>query len=151
MNSSKSVLRRTTSTQTRAMTRILISISITYLLTTLPYAIYNMHRTFLAMFIFKIYPTNSLEYYKQYYISSITNEVGVVLFNLNSAINFWLYIVSGSTFRDELKAILCCKGTLAVPLTPVVMPDSTNRTTNVNMTWSSITSTDMVSCSTHGQ
>ncbi len=86
------------------------------------------------MFIFKIYPTNSLEYYKQYYISSITNEVGVVLFNLNSAINFWLYIVSGSTFRDELKAILCCKGTLAVPLTPVVMPDSTNRTTNVNMT-----------------
>ncbi len=110
------------------MTRILISISITYLLTTLPYAVYTVHRSFLAIYVFKAYSSATVQYHTQYTISSLANRLGILLFNINSAINFWLYIVTGSTFRDELsKMFYCYKSKPEIPVTSSSIPTIVDR------------------------
>ena len=83
------------------MTAMLISISIAFLVLTFPWCVYMILTSGIDLddpkqFIFFIHldPLWALSY---------------ALTQVNHAINFYLYCVSGSKFRGELKALFCKK------------------------------------------
>lgn len=80
-----------------SVTFILIGASVGYLLCTFPY--------FFSVFYLNLGDIHWTEKHNK----QIINFMSVLLFNVNSASNFWLYLVSGSIFRQALWKLVKCK------------------------------------------
>ena len=81
--------------QEKQITIMLISISLTFLILTLPFSIHELLR--------KLYPN------KEKFQDRITQRVVLFLLDCLHATNFILYCLIGKKFRNELKNILLCK------------------------------------------
>lgn len=81
--------------QERQITIMLISISLTFLILTLPFSIHELLR--------KLYPT------EQKFKDRFTQRFVLFLLDCLHATNFLLYCLVGKKFRDQLKIILRCK------------------------------------------
>ena len=78
------------------MTTVLLIISFTFLMTTLPISIY--------LTLLQFFPTRTP-------IMRLLSVMFTFLSYVNNCINFYLYIISGKKFRRELKQMVCCKET----------------------------------------
>ncbi|KAL8573375.1 hypothetical protein ACOMHN_032390 [Nucella lapillus] len=83
----------------RSVTRTVILVSVAFLVITLPNSI-----NYIVNFLFQ---ANSASGYESAE-SSFINAVCGVLTNVNYAVNFYLYCLTGRRFREEFINVLCC-------------------------------------------
>ncbi|KAL8558684.1 hypothetical protein ACOMHN_037777 [Nucella lapillus] len=80
-----------------SVTVTVIVVSITFLVLTLPSTIY---------YILFYFETDSAGYREA--VLSLISAIGETLYHANSAINFYLYCLTGRRFRGEFIKIMCC-------------------------------------------
>jgi hypothetical protein len=78
----------------RQMTIMLVSVSVTFIILTLPYSIYQLY--------FRI----TYKQAKHSCFEKDLNRIVIALADLNHAINFILYCITGKKFRNELKVYI---------------------------------------------
>ncbi len=83
----------------RSLTFMLISVSMVFLLTTIPSCIYFIG---VAVNLWPLEPPEEL------FKTEVAYVVVNILYYFNNCMNFFLYCVSGSRFRDALIRVLCC-------------------------------------------
>ncbi|KAK2150062.1 hypothetical protein LSH36_425g00023 [Paralvinella palmiformis] len=81
-----------------SITAMLIGISVLFLVTTIPVSVY---------FIWIQY--NSDDTYKQLFTTLTAYSITNIIYYLNSSVNFLVYCISGSKFRNALVAIFRCR------------------------------------------
>ncbi len=86
--------------QQRQVTMMLLLVSFTFMLLLLPFEIRN-----LVLILYKPEKTVA-EVAKGVFIFQLTFEMMM----FNHVINFYLYLISGSKFRNDLKTLCCCGG-----------------------------------------
>ena len=86
----------------RSVTLTIIVVSLTFLILTLPVSVF-----FVLSYVAKEYSeVKGEEYAKLYFFYTIS----YLLANCNSAVNFYLYCLTGRRFRQEFLSIMfCCK------------------------------------------
>ena len=89
-----------TEKQTVSMTYMLILLSVIFIICTGPASILSVMLSYLL----------KLANDEQDQVLLFTKEMAFMFSGLNAALNFFLYVLSGSKFRGELKALFGCKG-----------------------------------------
>ena len=84
----------------RQMIFMAVAVSVAFLLLTSPFGILTIIRPYVFNASEVFYPKSNIEI--------IVTTITAILASLNSAINFFLYFISGSRFREDLKAACCC-------------------------------------------
>ena len=82
------------------ITAMLLTVSIVFFLLTAPYAVFFLVKTF--AWNYKVDSHTHATYL-------LTNTLLRFLADMNHCVNFFLYVLSGKVFRQDLKAICCCK------------------------------------------
>ena len=85
--------------KTSSLTTVLLLLNTVFIISMGPSAVY------MIMFPYLVAGDADLE--TVYFVFDIVNLIA----GLNASLNFILYVASGSKFRGELKALLCCKTT----------------------------------------
>ena len=88
-----------------------VAVSVAFLLLTSPFAILTIIRPYVFNDSEVFYPTSDIEI--------IVTTIAGILGYLNFAINFFLYFISGSRFREDLKAACCCGRSSSVAPTSI--------------------------------
>ncbi|XP_045157143.1 neuropeptide Y receptor type 6-like [Mercenaria mercenaria] len=100
---------RSNTTETKMVTIMLVLLSIVFFLCLTPVSIYFIYLPYWAEDNFQWLCINVYEYIRlseiTHFVFVITNLLGYV----NASFNFVLYIISGSKYRSEIKALLLCR------------------------------------------
>jgi hypothetical protein len=94
------------SSNDKSTTFMLLAVSFAFILLTPWYALFNVSDQLNTTSNLKVFP---LELPAQTTLEIFCSCIGRHLLYLNSAVNFFLYCVSGSKFREELREMLGCK------------------------------------------
>ena len=87
--------------QASSMTVTLFAVSTAFIILNLPMS--TVH-----VLSFFHYMTGSVDYFYQSEVIAYCNEIAIVMWQTNSAVNFYLYCLAGSKFRKELKKTFGC-------------------------------------------
>ena len=87
--------------QASSMTVTLFAVSTAFIVLNLPISCVQV----LGFYHFM---AGSLDYFYQSEVISFCNEVALAMWDINSAVNFYLYCLTGSKFRRELKKTFFC-------------------------------------------
>ena len=120
-------MRASTADESESITAMLVGISITFILATLPACIYLIGSNY--------WPVVT---YEQQYADWTAWGVALMAYYISSSTNFIVYCVSGSKFRRSLVAVLCCQ--------EIVKPNIqiTNMTGNGNTNTAEVTSPSQI-------
>ena len=124
LSSSSSNSPRSSNESSARVTIMLLTISFTFLICTLPMNVTMIHQAYRG------FNALSLQEEASYRLARTISEL---LMYTNHSINFYLYLLTGNKFRQQLLTMLCpCNRTLTNVNYSVVTQD-VNRTTKVNM------------------
>ena len=87
--------------QVSSMTVTLFAVSMAFIVLTLP-------MSFIQVLGFYYYVVGSLDYYHKSEVIAQFNEIALALYETNTAVNFYLYCLTGSKFRKQLKRAFSC-------------------------------------------
>lgn len=98
----------------KTITTVLILLSVVFFISQTPMSIYYIYIPYGIAEVNKLACDNYPEYTKQaemiWFFYSVVNMLG----HMNATLNFVLYVISGSRFRAEIKALLRCEGARAI-------------------------------------
>ena len=118
----KDQMKVTTDDESASITAMLIGISITFFVATMPACVYLIG--------YNYWPTVT---YEQQYAGWTTWGVSLMAYYCSSSTNFIVYCISGAKFRRALVAVLCCRE-MAKPGGTVASKTSMSMVSNTNAT-----------------
>ncbi|XP_060588697.1 lysophosphatidic acid receptor 6-like [Ruditapes philippinarum] len=100
---------KTSSRDTRTVTIMLILLSVVFFICLTPVSIFYIYRPYWLESITELQCIDIYEYFRLREVYKLVEAITNLLGYINSAFNFVLYIVSGSKYRAELKALILCR------------------------------------------
>ena len=84
------------------------SITVTLFVVSMAFIVLNLPMSCFQLLGFYHHMVGSLDYYYQSKVIAYFHEIALALWQVNGAVNFYLYCLTGSKFRTELKKVFRC-------------------------------------------
>jgi hypothetical protein len=91
------------------VTVMLIMLSVVFFLCLTPVSVYFIVREYWLKHIAEWFCIDIYEFFRLFEIHSLVYVIVNIIGYCNASVNFFLYIISGSKYRAEIKALLLCK------------------------------------------
>jgi len=104
-NKNKNTNRRSTS----SITLLIVGLNVVFLVSATPFSLFMANETSIYGWRDEVMCTDLAEYEYRDRVVDVTVSVTLVLSYMNPSVNFILYVLSGTKFRNEVKALLFCR------------------------------------------